>query len=288
MLALTATRASGVRSELSITRTQLQLLIFCFDHTHTHIPIDIMDNAAARVVSEDEDYDADYEDEDVEERPASPKLSWALRTSLQPLGFAKRSSRKRPRANSNDDNDNMHESRSRRNRRSQRSSASSAQWPTLKSKPTSFVELSKCLIHYFDSRQQWEVRSDRKKPIDSSATQDDNAFPKDIKIKLGGKQVVSSSQSFSIEDAVGFSTHARLLIEARQPHRVVHANAAYVHLVQPKEHGSHTSYASLEAAVAILFETGDTLTLYAVWGSEKDFITHYLVELGTTTLKVIG
>jgi hypothetical protein len=121
---------------------------------------------------------------------------------------------------------------------------------------TSLIELSKFLQQHFKSTgpQQQQVPEPQQFAYDS------------VWSKIPS---VLSPLFQTLEDALGFTSHPRILMEAEAPYRVVRANAAYDRLRQKESPYFGT--------------TCDLLTIYPVVGSEHHagdipHVTHYLVE----------
>jgi hypothetical protein len=102
-------------------------------------------------------------------------------------------------------------------------------------------------------------------------------------------QVRSSSECLFLEDALGFSSNARILAEASLLRRVVHANAAFCSLAAEKEPLQKSQRSvfqerfrmpsnSLESVVSAMF-ADRPVTIYPVQGSDgSGLIRYYLVE----------
>jgi hypothetical protein len=111
-----------------------------------------------------------------------------------------------------------------------------------------------------------------------------------------------STKTFGMEEALSLSASAHLIIEATPPHRVIHANAAFHHMLtfqQPSSLRTTTSFSNNNlrhnsvnhhAQVRSMFGNNRTVTLYpivdsavATEGGEQPAPRHYLVELSSET-----
>jgi hypothetical protein len=149
--------------------------------------------------------------------------------------------------------------------------------------PLSLHTLSHLLEDYF---QQQHANYKAPAPV----SDEDCLTPEQVSFSEFSSSRRSSEQCLFLEDALGFSSHARVLVEASPLHRVVHANAAYNSLTAKKEPLQNASAIrvqerfrmpsiSLESVVSAMFADDRPVTVYPVQDSDTSgVIRYYLVE----------
>jgi hypothetical protein len=161
--------------------------------------------------------------------------------------------------------------------------------PTTTSEPPmSLFDLSHLLEDYF---QQQHANYKAPAPVS-----DEDCFSSEQEVNVSEfshrrgnrcSQVRYSNERLFLEDALGFSSNARILVEASPLHRVVHTNAAFCSLAAEQE-SSHNTQASamtrvqpsnsFERVVSAMFADRPA-TVYPVQDSDsRGVIRYYLVE----------
>lgn len=163
--------------------------------------------------------------------------------------------------------------------------------PTVSSEPPlSLHALSRLLKDYFQQEHDnYEVPA----PV----LDEDCASPEQVNSSESGSRrgnrhsQVRSRECLFLEDALGFSSDARILVEASPLHRVIHANAAFCSLAAEKEPSQKKATAirrvqerfripsnTFESVVSAMFADRQ-VTVYPVKDSDGSGVIHYyLVE----------
>jgi hypothetical protein len=156
--------------------------------------------------------------------------------------------------------------------------------------PLSLHALSHLLEDYF---QQQHTNYEAPAPV----SDEDCATPEQVNSSKSSSgrgnchSQARSSECMFLEDALGFSSDARILVEASPLHRVVHANAAFCSLAVEKEPSQKKASAirrvqkrfrmpsnSFESVVSTMF-ADRPVTVYPVKDSDgSGVIRYYLVE----------
>jgi hypothetical protein len=158
--------------------------------------------------------------------------------------------------------------------------------------PMSLYDLSHMLENYFQQQHaSYEAPA--------SVSDEDENFPELSRRRRGNRhsqaRISYSSERLFLDDALGFSSDARILVEASPLHRVVHTNAAFCSLTAEQE-PSHdkqasamtkgvqerfrtsTPNSSLGRIVSAMFDDR-AVTVYPVQDSDgSGVIRYYLVE----------